>query len=371
MAFANLHTHTIFSDASLDPADLVRAVYAEPGLEIFALTDHDSMSGIEPAFRARSRLEKGGATRPKRFLPGIELSLRHGTSGLVVHLLGFFPQVGEENYQEELSGIEKVLGEHCRYRCLNRGGRDLDQRVRIAFMRNLGGLAESYGSPEQVIDILRAKAEEKNQRLLRAVDKQGDVIQHPIPITYQTFIDFWEEIMPGSSKEKITLYNLRADRTRIQRLSRIYVSEGMDEGAAMERAREDQGILISSGPAPFKEMDLMEGLALLHQAGAVTALAHPAVDHLKVTYDDFDRIILYPMVARGLKGIEVFYPYDPTFRDEAIAHYGAIARKQGLLVSGGTDYHGDGRTGLADVKLDIQYAQRIMHHRSMGPSEDE
>lgn len=364
MAFANLHTHTLFSDASLEPADLVRAVYAESGLDIFALTDHDSMSGIEPLFRARTRLEKARGTRPRRFLPGIELSLLHGASGLVVHLLGFFPQVTEENYHEELSGIDRVLGEHCRYRCVNRGRRDLDERVKIAFRRNLDGLAESYGTPEQVVDILRAKAEEKNQRLLRAVGKEGDIIQHPIPTTYQTLIDFWEEILPGSSREKITLYSLRPDQTRIERLARTYLSEGMGDGAALERAKEDQGILTSFKQSPFKEMDVMEGLALLQRARAVTFLAHPAVNHLKVTYDDFDRMILYPLVARGLDGIEVFYPYDPTSRDEAIARYEAIARREGLLVSGGTDYHGDGRTGLADVKLDMQEARRIMNYPS-------
>jgi len=362
LEFANLHTHTLFSDASLGPAELVGAAYEEPGLVVFALTDHDSMSGIEPLFRAMAERENAGET-PRACIPGIELSLLHGASGLVVHLIGLFPWVTQENYQEELPGIDRVLGDHCRYRCANRGKRDLDARVKIAYEYNLDGLAEAYGSPEQVIKILRAKAEEKNQRLLRAVGKEGDAIQHPIPITYQTIIDFWEDILPASSKEKITLYSLRRDQTRIERLAGIYCSEGMGEEAAGAHAREKQGILTSLKQSPFREMDVMEGLALLQQSRAVTFLAHPAVDHYKADYEDFDRMILTPLVDQGLDGIEVFYPYDPTFRDEAVGRYGEIAQRLGLLISGGTDYHGDGRTGLADVKLDLQEVRRIMQYR--------
>jgi 3',5'-nucleoside bisphosphate phosphatase len=46
----------------------------------------------------------------------------------------------------------------------------------------------------------------------------------------------------------------------------------------------------------------------------------------------------------GLKGIEVYYPEHPpvnTFR------YESMARKYGLLMTGGTDFHGD-------VKPEIQ-----------------
>ena len=367
MAFANLHTHTLFSDASLDPAELVKEVYEEAGLEVFALTDHDSMSGVEPLFRAKKQYECDTGSGPKTFIPGIELSLVHETSGLIVHLIGLFPRLNDKNHQEELRRIDAILGEHCRFRCVNRRKRDLNARVKIAFEINLDGLAERYGSAGEVIEILGARAVERNQRRLRAVGKEGDIIQHPIPITYQTIIDYWEDIVPSSTKERITLYSLRPDQAKIDRLAQIYRSEGMGERVAEERARENQGVLNTFKKNPFKERGIMEGLDLLQQAQAVTLLAHPAVDHRKVSYEDFDKMILDPLIARGLDGIEVFYPYDTALRDEAIAHYGAVARKRNLLVSGGTDYHGDGRTGLADVKLGMEEAERIMHYRIHSP----
>jgi predicted metal-dependent phosphoesterase TrpH len=363
MAFANLHTHTLFSDASLDPAELVKQVYNEPGLEVFALTDHDSMSGIEPLFRAKKQYESDTGSDPKTFVPGIEMSLAHETSGLIIHIIGLFPRLKEENLEARLREIDAVLGEHCRYRCLNRRKRDLDARAKIAFDLNLDGLAESYGSAEEVIKILEAKADERNQRRLRAVGKEGDIIQHPIPITYQAIIDYWEEIVPSSTQERITLYSLRPDQTKIERLTQIYIGDGMGERAAETRAREYQGILNIIKKEPFKERGMMEGLNLLQRARAVTLLAHPAVDHHKVGFEDYDKTVLDPLIAGGLDGIEVFYPYDRALRDEAIAHYGAVARKRDLLVAGGTDYHGDGRAGLADVKLPLLEVERIMHHR--------
>jgi hypothetical protein len=76
-------------------------------------------------------------------------------------------------------------------------------------------------------------------------------------------------------------------------------------------------------------------------------------------YDDFDHHILYPLIKEGLDGIEVYYPYYETFREEAIIRYFDVAQRHHLLISGGTDFHGDGRTGLADVKLSIEAARRI------------
>ena len=101
----------------------------------------------------------------------------------------------------------------------------------------------------------------------------------------------------------------------------------------------------------------MSGLDLLKAARAVTFLAHPAVDHGKLTYEAFDREILYPLIENGLDGIEVYYPYDRSHRKKSTERYRNIARLHKLLTSGGTDFHGDGRTGLSDIKLDPSEAR--------------
>ena len=363
MAYANLHLHTYFSDGLISPSDLAKHIFNKDGLEYFALTDHDTMSGIEPFFRSIKRLTSANNHHLKRFIPGIELSLQDEPTGLYVHVIGLFPHITERNYRETLGYVDSVLGEFCRYRGENRAIRDLDEKVRQAYKMNLDGVADRFGSAETVISILREKADQKSNIRFQEDEKQDDVIQHPIPTTYQTIIDHWKELLPSSTREKIMLYLMRPARTKMEQLAQIYMAEGMGATDAMQFAWKNQGVLVGVKTPALKELGLLQGLALLQKAKAITILAHPAVDHHKIGYDDFDHNILMRLIENGLDGIEVYYPYDATYRSEAFQRYYHVAMRHGLLISGGTDFHGDSRVGLADVRLDVNHALRIMNYR--------
>jgi predicted metal-dependent phosphoesterase TrpH len=79
---ANLHLHTIFSDGELPPAEIVGA-HAAAGFDVIALTDHDTLAGID----AIGGLEGHGV----RTIAGVELSIEDEPKrGLVdAHLLGY------------------------------------------------------------------------------------------------------------------------------------------------------------------------------------------------------------------------------------------------------------------------------------------
>jgi predicted metal-dependent phosphoesterase TrpH len=363
MLFANFHTHTFFSDGAITPEDLVIKVLQEHDLGYFALTDHDTLSGIEPLFRALKKHEQLVHSNEKRFVPGIELSLREEGTGINVHLAGLFPSVNQDNYPEALKRIDAQLGEFCRYRSMKRGQRDLDGRIKRAFELNLDGLADRFQTAEEVISILQNRAETKNRALFKEAEKEQDIIQHPIPFTYQTIIDHWEDLVPNSTKEKVTLYILRPVKQKMERLAQIYQSQGMNGSDAIKLAETNQGTLCRIVDPPPSDTGILEGLELLKKVKAVSILVHPAIDHVERSYETYDRNVLYPLMDQGLDGIEVFYPYDPSYREEAIAHYTKIAREHGLLISGGTDFHGDGRIGLSDVKLDQNEALRIINHK--------
>jgi predicted metal-dependent phosphoesterase TrpH len=83
-----------------------------------------------------------------------------------------------------------------------------------------------------------------------------------------------------------------------------------------------------------------EAVAVIHAAGGVAALAHPAKirkDRPHLTAND-----LAPLVEAGLDGIEVWQiVHGEAERD----HYAEAARSLGLLVVGGSDCHGP-RRGL-------------------------
>jgi predicted metal-dependent phosphoesterase TrpH len=76
----DLHTHTTASDGALAPEELVRHA-VRSGLEAIAITDHDSVEGIQSAWQTAREL-------PLDIVPGVELSAVH--EGADVHILGFF-----------------------------------------------------------------------------------------------------------------------------------------------------------------------------------------------------------------------------------------------------------------------------------------
>lgn len=76
----DLHTHSIHSDGTLSPEELVSAA-ARNGVNVLALTDHDTTDGVaEATERAR--------TLGIELLPGIELSVSQADGPLQIHILG-------------------------------------------------------------------------------------------------------------------------------------------------------------------------------------------------------------------------------------------------------------------------------------------
>jgi hypothetical protein len=79
----DLHTHTVCSDSSATPAELV--TYAkEQGLSGIAVTDHDTMRGVEAARAAGERIGI-------RVLPGAEISAIDPATARRVHILCYAP----------------------------------------------------------------------------------------------------------------------------------------------------------------------------------------------------------------------------------------------------------------------------------------
>jgi len=99
-----LHAHSTASDGLLSPTDLVRHA-AAAGVSTLALTDHDTVAGIDEARRAA---EAHGID----FLPAIELTVGvpHGS----MHLLAYLP---DEVPEEFTAGLD-ILGDRRRDRAM-------------------------------------------------------------------------------------------------------------------------------------------------------------------------------------------------------------------------------------------------------------
>jgi predicted metal-dependent phosphoesterase TrpH len=89
----DLHTHSNHSDGT-DPVDVLLAHALQAGLDVLAVTDHDTTDGWLIGRRAAERLGIG-------FVPGIEISCK--LNGISVHLLGYLLDPSHPPLADELS----------------------------------------------------------------------------------------------------------------------------------------------------------------------------------------------------------------------------------------------------------------------------
>ena len=93
MPRVDLHLHSTASDGRFSPAELVRKAAAE-GLTIIALTDHDTVDGIDAALEAAKAFPK------LKLIPGIEISTDVPEGE--VHILGYFIDHTDQNFKDAL-----------------------------------------------------------------------------------------------------------------------------------------------------------------------------------------------------------------------------------------------------------------------------
>ena len=108
----DLHVHTTASDGSLSPPEVV-GLAADGGLDVLAITDHDTVAGISPAVDAAAGIAL-------QLIPGIEVSSTH--EGEEYHILGYFVDPWadsiEAHERHALGARENRMGEMVdRLRC--------------------------------------------------------------------------------------------------------------------------------------------------------------------------------------------------------------------------------------------------------------
>lgn len=89
-------------------------------------------------------------------------------------------------------------------------------------------------------------------------------------------------------------------------------------------SKSESNILVTpTYPTPIEIIDA------IHEAGGIAILAHPGF------YDNFD--IIDELIAHELDGIEVWHPENSEEQTEELIK---ICKKNGLLMTGGSDFHG-------------------------------
>mgnify|MGYP000191635763 CR=1 FL=1 len=109
------------------------------------------------------------------------------------------------------------------------------------------------------------------------------------------------------------------------------------------------------GPAYVERFKITpeEAVRLIRGARGIPVLAHPGIS-AKTPVSVQDIVVLK---KAGLLGLEVYYPeHDP----ETTLFYADLARKLGLLVTGGSDDHGaEGKVLMGTIKLPYRHVERM------------
>ena len=131
-------------------------------------------------------------------------------------------------------------------------------------------------------------------------------------------------------------------------VGRPHVAQALVEGKWVANRQAAFDTYLAEGkPAfvPHTGLTPSQAVELIHRARGVAVLAHPGLYVGKL-----DRL-LDDLLAHGLDGIEVYYPLHSA---EQTTNYAAFAKAHGLLVTGGSDFHGfvgDLETNLGSIHL--------------------
>jgi len=250
MSRIDLHTHTNFSDGSFSPAALVDLAHKK-GINILAITDHDTTDGIAEAMEAAQSL-------PLELIPGIELSTEF--QGRETHILGYFIDRADPQFQTRLERLRSTRLDRIQH-ILDRL-HTLNVEISLAEVEHVAG-SGTIGRPH-IAQIL---------------------------------------------------------------INKGYV-RGMKE--AFERFLGVRGKAYVRRVVP----EAAEIIAWITDAGGIPILAHPYWEGLNANETV---VSCRTMVDQGLRGLEVFYG---TFSARQISSNLHLARHFGLLVTGGSDFHG-------------------------------
>lgn len=132
MNLVDLHVHSNESDGTLSPKGVVELA-VKSNLDAIALTDHDTIDGINEAIKASGEASNNG--HPIRIIPGTELSVSYKNRD--IHILGLFLNPNNQTLKDELLKARIKRDERNEKMALNLAKAGID--ISISKMRELEG----------------------------------------------------------------------------------------------------------------------------------------------------------------------------------------------------------------------------------------
>jgi predicted metal-dependent phosphoesterase TrpH len=252
----DLHTHSTASDGTRAPSD-VMADAARAGLDVVALTDHDTTTGWDEAADAARRV---GVV----LVPGAEVSCHH--AGISIHVLSYLHDPAAPGLLAETS-------------------RSRDSRMHRA------------------------------QRIVEHLAQDYDL----------TWADVLEQVGDGAT------------------IGRPHIADALVAKGLFASRDDVFATVLHDGSRYYVghyAPEVCTAVRLIREAGGVPVFAHPLAGRRGRTVGED---VTEAMVDAGLAGLEVDHrDHDPDSR----RRLRELARSHGLLVTGSSDYHGEGKPNV-------------------------
>ena len=258
MKTIDLHVHSVYSDGSLTPTELV-ALAANTGLSAFALTDHDTTDGVDEALHA-------AAGAGLEVIPGIEFSTRYLHRD--IHVLGYYMDYHAAAFQKQLK------------------------------------------------EFLDARAL-RNRQMCERIQEYAKA-----PINLPELERCW----PGAVITRAHMAAWLVERGYVETRT-IAFDKYLGEHAPCFVAK--------------SEVTPKDAIRLILEHGGIPVLAHPLLYALSKKQL---RALVRELKECGLMGIEAVYVLNRG-SDEAFVR--SLAEEHGLLVTGGSDFHGKNKPNIA------------------------
>ena len=258
MKTIDLHAHSTASDGSYSPTELAEHA-KEIGLSAIALTDHDTVDGLEE-----------------------------------------FMAAGKNLHLETIRGMETTVSVD-----------DCDVHLVCLFFD------PDYPALKTALQDLAASRDERNVNMVKALEKAG------FPISMQDVKQYGDGAISRGHIAKALIHSKYHDLTPKELIKR-YLSKG------------------TVGYVKRRTPDPSEFIRIIHEAGGLVFVAH--LHQIDPENPGHCIDICKRLLADGADGLETLYcEYDDFWREQTEA----IAREYGVLRSGGSDFHGIFKPGLA------------------------
>ena len=254
----DLHLHTIASDGSDTPSELI-ALAKDAGITVMSITDHDTLAGCVEALEI--------PTDNLKIITGIEFSCHYyGEPDFDCHILGYGFNPDDEAIRAAINH-----GRQMRMDKLEARLQYLDARFNIRFT-------------DEEIEWLHSLNSAAKPHLAQLIVKRGD-------------------------------------------------AENLAD--AIDRYLKGDGF-------PDDRIDATEAIEAILLSGGIPVYAHPigGEREKRLTKDEVDKRISV-LKSAGLKGLECYYSRYSAEDERMLL---SLAKKHGLFVSMGSDYHGKNKT---------------------------